>query len=112
MEIASLSNRDKPKPISYLLFRGEAVGRGHKAPRPEHVPSMLHTGRIGRANQLSLVCWVVSVGLLATACSGRQNVSAPPSDGGWREFQGTWTAAGTRHIMRLDGDRRASVLIV
>ena len=73
---------------------------------------MLHTGRIGRANQLSLVCWVVSVGLLATACSGRQNVSAPPSDGGWREFQGTWTAAGTRHIMRLDGDRRASVLIV
>jgi hypothetical protein len=33
----------------------------------------------------------------------------PSADSGWREFQGTWTAAGSRHIIQLGSDRRASV---
>jgi len=32
-----------------------------------------------------------------------------PAGGEWHEFQGTWTAAGSRHTIRLDGDRRASI---
>src|SRR5262249_6207873 len=30
-------------------------------------------------------------------------------DGEWHDFQGMWTAAGTRNIMLLGGDRRAAV---
>jgi len=29
--------------------------------------------------------------------------------GEWHEFEGTWTAAGSRHVLRLGGDRRASI---
>src|SRR5215468_2988868 len=74
--------------------------------------NMSHIPRIRRANRLSLQCCVGLIGLLLTACGRTPYASAPSSEGGWREFQGTWTAAGTRHIMQLDGDRRASVLIV
>ena len=33
----------------------------------------------------------------------------PAAGGDWHEFQGTWTAAGSRHTVRLGGDRRASI---
>ncbi len=33
----------------------------------------------------------------------------PPTTAEWQEFQGTWTAAGDRHTIRLGNDRRASV---
>jgi hypothetical protein len=51
------------------------------------------------------------IGLIAlTACGP----SSLPSDnrsprGEWQEFQGTWTAAGNRHMLGLGGDRRASI---
>jgi hypothetical protein len=50
-------------------------------------------------------------GLLALAACGP---ASPPAetlrDGGeWREFQGTWTATGSRHTIRLGADRRASI---
>ncbi len=40
--------------------------------------------------------------------------SSAPSDAllsttEWREFQGTWTAAGSRHTIRLGAERRASI---
>ena len=50
-------------------------------------------------------------GLLAVAACG----PAPPSPtvggagGEWREFQGTWTAAGNRQTIHLGAERRASV---
>ena len=50
-------------------------------------------------------------GLLALAACGP---TSPPAetlrDGGeWHEFQGTWTAAGSRHRINLGSDRRASI---
>jgi hypothetical protein len=58
----------------------------------------------------SALCCVGLMGLLMTACSRAPQVSASASPGGeWRDFQGTWTAAGSRNIMRLGGDRRAAI---
>jgi len=50
-------------------------------------------------------------GLLALAACGP---TSPPAatlrDGGeWHEFQGTWTAAGSRHRINLGSDRQASI---
>jgi hypothetical protein len=58
----------------------------------------------------SALCCVGLMGLLMTACSRapRFSKSASP-DGEWRDFQGTWTAAGSRNIMPFGGDRRAAV---
>ena len=48
--------------------------------------------------------------IFVTACSPahQASVSVPSSDE-WHEFQGTWTAAGSRSMMRLGSDRRASI---
>lgn len=50
-------------------------------------------------------------GLLTAAACGPAN--SPPaaqmSAGEWREFQGTWTATGSRHRISLGPDRRASI---
>lgn len=50
-------------------------------------------------------------GLLALAACGPASTppAAPMADGGWREFQGTWTAEGSRHTIRLGADRRSSI---
>lgn len=57
----------------------------------------------------ALVAAGLVVGALA-ACSPDTQPSAPPKTGdGWREFEGTWTAAGNRRTLRLGADRRASV---
>ena len=58
-----------------------------------------------------VVCAAALAGLLAVAACG----PAPPSPtvggagGEWREFQGTWTAAGNRQTIHLGAERRASV---
>jgi hypothetical protein len=45
-----------------------------------------------------------------TGCSHSLQTSVSSStDDGWHEFQGTWTTAGTRHLMSLGGDRRVSI---
>ena len=56
---------------------------------------------------------VVAVGVVALATS---SCSPPPSSPAnapvgseWREFEGTWTAAGSRQSIALGADRRASV---
>jgi hypothetical protein len=54
---------------------------------------------------------IVLAGLLALAGCG---IQSPPSgaqrEGGeWREFQGEWTAVGTRHTIHLGGDRRSAI---
>ena len=56
---------------------------------------------------------VVAVGVVALAAS---SCSPPPSSPAnapvgseWREFEGTWTAAGSRQSLALGADRKASV---
>jgi len=48
--------------------------------------------------------------LVVTACNLAPRASEPgPAGGEWHEFQGTWTAAGSRYSMRLGRDRQASI---
>lgn len=56
-----------------------------------------------------LALWVVAILLLFfTACRPTQPVPQAGSDE-WREFQGTWTAAGSRNTLPLIGNRSASI---
>jgi hypothetical protein len=79
--------------------------------RTHNANSCSATGRVHHV--LSALCGVGLVSLvLVTACSRMPQASQSISSGGeWREFQGTWTAAGSRNTMRLAGDRRASIAI-
>jgi hypothetical protein len=70
------------------------------------VKAMPQALRFGRALRTAALA-----GLWALAACGP---AAPPAeplrDGGdWREFQGTWTAAGSRHTIPLGAERRASI---
>jgi len=48
--------------------------------------------------------------VVITACGqAPQRSEAPPARDEWHEFQGTWTAAGSRDTIHLGGDRRASI---
>jgi hypothetical protein len=48
--------------------------------------------------------------VLVIACGRAPHASKSISTGGeWVEFQGTWTAAGSRNTMQLGGDRRAAI---
>ena len=48
--------------------------------------------------------------VLLTGCGRpRQVTESVPSGNGWHEFQGIWTAAGSRTVMNLGGDRQAAV---
>src|SRR6185437_7497219 len=60
---------------------------------------------------LFLVLWFVSFfGLLTTGCSHAPQGSRSALPGGeWHDFQGTWTAAGSRNIMPFGGDRRTAI---
>jgi hypothetical protein len=55
---------------------------------------------------------VLAIGtLMAVAgCSPSGAPSERPlSPNEWQEFQGTWTATGSRHVIRLGGERRSSI---
>ena len=58
-----------------------------------------------------LYCLVVLFFLtFLSACGSAPQTSQSVSPtGDWHEFAGTWTAAGTRDTVRLDGNRRASI---
>jgi hypothetical protein len=47
--------------------------------------------------------------LMVTACGRAPRTESIPSGGEWLEFEGTWTAAGTRSTMRLGPQRSASI---
>jgi hypothetical protein len=53
----------------------------------------------------------MTIFLLVLGCSRAPHASPPasPSADGWRQFEGTWTAAGSRNIMSMGRDRRAAV---
>jgi len=58
---------------------------------------------------MRLVAAVVALLALAACGPSQPPSGAPASADAWREFQGTWTAAGSRHTILLGGDRRASI---
>ena len=47
--------------------------------------------------------------LLLTACGRSPKAVAVQTENEWHEFEGTWTAAGSRHILRLGNDRQTSI---
>lgn len=54
---------------------------------------------------------IAFAGLLVAAACSRAPQGPAPSSGAreWHEFEGTWTAAGSRHSISLGNDRKASV---
>src|SRR5688572_20113615 len=51
------------------------------------------------------------LGLAATSCGPATDSPQPLSaSGGWREFEGSWNAAGKRRSIPLGADRRGSIL--
>ena len=55
---------------------------------------------------ISTACCAALV-LLVTGCA--HNAPSAATDGEWHEFHGTWTAAGTRNVLRLGPDRQATI---
>jgi hypothetical protein len=50
------------------------------------------------------------MGLLMTACSrAPQFFKSAATSGGWHDFQGSWTAVGSRNVMQLGRDRRVGI---
>ena len=89
-----------------------AGNRSFASPPPTSEGGRAITGVTSRRQlRISKFRTIVLAGLLVvTACGpAPQTSESLPASGEWREFQGTWTAAGSRHTMRLGGDRRASI---
>lgn len=58
----------------------------------------------------ALAATALAISLLGTSCvRGPQRRELLSSSAEWREFQGTWNAAGTRNTMRLGENRQASI---
>jgi hypothetical protein len=57
-----------------------------------------------------VLCVVAIAGFLMTACdrTTKKAESATANDE-WHEFQGTWTATGSRNTMPMEGERRVSI---
>lgn len=65
---------------------------------------MKNSQRVQRLRTLALAAL-----LALAACESAPSPPETPARGGeWRDFQGTWTAAGSRHTIHLGGDRQAS----
>ncbi len=54
-----------------------------------------------------LLAAIALLGLAACESSTAPASTALGND--WKQFQGTWTAVGNRQVLRLGGDRRASI---
>ena len=57
--------------------------------------------------------WCLFSGLCVALALGagcdKSSAAQPTSKSDWHEFQGTWTATGTRNVMHLLGERRATI---
>jgi len=59
---------------------------------------------------LPLRAVAAAIAIAAVGCSpAPQTARAPAVGAEWRDFEGTWTAAGSRQSIALGADRRASV---
>jgi hypothetical protein len=59
-----------------------------------------------RTQQVAAWCVAFMVGVI---CSPSPTWAQAPAEDEWREFQGTWTAVGKRHVIPLGHDRQASI---
>ena len=67
----------------------------------------------GLRARLPLNAVAASVVLAVAGCGpAPQTASAPAVGAEWREFEGTWTAAGSRQAITLGTDRKASVALL
>ena len=65
---------------------------------------------VDRATVASVAFVACVAALTATACRpAPPEPPVPVASSEWREFTGTWTAAGTRQVIALGTDRKASV---
>ena len=54
---------------------------------------------------------LIALALVVTACGpATEPLSLVAAPGEWREFEGSWNAAGSRHIIPLGADRRGSII--
>lgn len=75
--------------------------------RPAPVPRLPSLSRVPRERLRTTAAAVLCVA--AAACGPAPPAPvAPPS--GWHEFEGTWSGAGTRRILRLGGDRQSAIV--
>jgi hypothetical protein len=54
---------------------------------------------------------LIALALAVAACGpATEPPGVPIAPGEWREFEGSWNAAGTRHTIPLGADRRGSII--
>jgi len=65
-----------------------------------------------RLASLALARALPAIALAVVAACGAASESSTPAaaSGGWREFQGSWNAVGSRHAIPLGGERRGAVI--
>ena len=81
---------------------------GNKAKTMRCIPVRRREYVRSRAVALSCV-GLLGLGLMSACGRAPQVADAASSTAEWHEFAGTWTAAGSRTIMHLGGDRQAAV---
>ena len=64
---------------------------------------------VDRATVASVALAACVAALAATGCRPAPQAPPPALASEWREFTGTWTAAGSRQVIALGTDRKASV---
>jgi hypothetical protein len=66
--------------------------------------------RGAKSRGLHLLATALVAPLALAACNpSPSQPETRPAASDWREFEGTWTAAGSRHTIRLGSDHRASI---
>ena len=66
---------------------------------------------LARARWLALAALLLMSACDQSSSPGTQTTqpALTPSAGEWHEFEGTWTASGTRRTLRMDSDQRAAI---
>lgn len=60
-------------------------------------------------HNLCLLLAITGAALVNAGCEGHSKPLLATTSSDWHEFQGTWTATGTRNVMHLLDDRRAGI---
>ena len=95
---------NRPKEVCKvdIRWRVQALRRGSKPPRRDGGGCVI---RLGHAV-------LVMLALSVAACGSSTAPAGPvaPASGEWREFEGSWNAAGSRRTIALGADRKGAIL--